>query len=91
MGEVGAKDNNRFSKNRRLFTRIYNMINSTKFGVSVPLIFKRDVGANLGVGTVYVAHCTLRWNSNDVVPDTFYLWIDLFVSLGKNSHDQLQA
>ena len=54
MGEVGAKDNNRFSKNRRLFTRIYNMINSTKFGVSVPLIFKRDVGANLGVGTVYV-------------------------------------
>ena len=68
------------------------MINSTKFGVSVPLIFKRDVGANLGVGTVYVFWLnTLRWNSNDVVPDTFYLWIDLFVSLGKNSYDQLQA
>ena len=79
MGEVGAKDNNRFSKNRRLFTWIYNMINSTKFGVNL----QRDVGANLGVGTVYVFWLnTLRWNSNDVVPKTFYLWIDLLVSLG---------
>ena len=85
LGDVGAKDNDRFSKKRRLFTQIYDMISSIKFGINI----QRDVGANLGGGTVYVFWLnTLSWNSNNIVSDTFYLLIDLFASLGQNSHDQ---
>ena len=36
---------------------------------------------------VLTGHTALEFH--EIVSDTFYLWIDLFGSLGQNSYDQL--